>query len=183
MGQVHVDKGVIFHQCAPALTLSLHAPAAPSRAVFNGAGGVEVFLLLSGLLAAWSLVPALAPSKGGARRPAEEAQGRQVVLAYWRRRAARILPPYLAANALVWLATRGGSPGGQQGSANIVAKMAFSGCPRGLWANLAFVSNVYWTEICGEGAGRRLAPSGPAARAGRRLAVCVPLGDAAGWAH
>ncbi|KAK9819568.1 hypothetical protein WJX81_007717 [Elliptochloris bilobata] len=97
---------------------------------------MDIFLVLTGFLAAASLVPAL---KASARPGA-------VIFRYVRRRLLRIVPAYYSALALVRLLAM---PLNDLPGVSREAKDAFftvlpfptEHCPRRMWANLAFVNN------------------------------------------
>lgn len=98
---------------------------------------VDFFLVLTGLLAAYQLVPALESSVSGLR----------VVRQYWRRRALRVLPAYLATNLVLLAALPPASPAPEAA----LARAIFMGnCPAGLWRNLAFLINFNNAQACGE---------------------------------
>jgi peptidoglycan/LPS O-acetylase OafA/YrhL len=104
-------------------------------AVSLGPLAVDLFLILTGLLAAYQLVPALERS----------ADSWRAVLRYWRRRALRLLPAYLATN-LVLLAAQPATPAPEAA----LARTIFMGnCPAGLWRNLAFLVNFRNDQACG----------------------------------
>lgn len=102
---------------------------------------VDVLLVLSAMLATHQLLPRLEDRRPGAP------SCRAVVLGYWRGRAARILPGYIAANLLTALAL--GSPESAPREARMARWLNFFNCPKTLWANLCFVQNFLGTQICG----------------------------------
>lgn len=113
-----------------------------SLATLAGPLGVEFFLVTTGMLATYQLVPQL--EGAGARR----ASPAGVVLRYWRRRAARILPAYAAANLLVLLAL---APAAGLPLEQAVARAYNYGqCPGGLWRNALFITNQDPSKGCGE---------------------------------
>lgn len=103
---------------------------------------VDVLLVLSAMLAAHQLLPLLADPSSGAPSCAA------VVVTYWRRRAARLLPGYLLANLLVLLAL--GPAEGTSEQAAAARWINFYWCPGSLWANLLFAQNWLGTRACGE---------------------------------
>lgn len=107
-------------------------------ALTGGPIAVDLFLVITGLLAAYQLVPQLECSSRG---------GWRVACGYWRRRALRLLPAYLAVLAL---APRGGPADGVPPEAALAHTMFFSQCPAGLWRNLLLVSNWNFLGACGE---------------------------------
>lgn len=98
---------------------------------------VDCFLVLTSLLAAYQLVPALEGSASGWR----------VVQQYWRRRALRLLPAYLATN-LVLLAAL--PPASSAPEAALAHAIFMGNCPAGLWRNLSFLINFNSPQACGE---------------------------------
>ena len=93
---------------------------------------VDVLFVLSALLAALQLLPALEDRRPGAPTC------RAVVLRYWRRRAARMLPAYLLTTLLGVVAL---GPPNPSKEAVVQRWMHQSACPAGAWANLLFVQN------------------------------------------
>lgn len=109
-----------------------------SAASIGGPLAVDFFLLLTGLLAAYQLLPALESSPDSWR----------VVCRYWRRRALRLLPAYLATNLVLLLGLPAADPARHEAA---LARSIFMGnCPGGLWRNLAFTSNQDFGQACGE---------------------------------
>jgi hypothetical protein len=95
------------------------------------------------MLAAYQLVPLLEAGSGGGGKCSSgggSSPGR-VVLSYWRKRALRLLPAYLATNLLFLLAV------GPLGSAELSPEAALARdfstatCPRGIGRNLLFLTN------------------------------------------
>lgn len=93
---------------------------------------VDVLFVLSSLLAALQLLPALEDRRRGAP------SCRAVVLRYWRRRAARVLPAYLLTTLLSVAALGPDQPNKE---ATVQRWMHLSACPTAAWANLLFVQN------------------------------------------
>lgn len=93
---------------------------------------VDVLFVLSALLAAMQLLPTLEDRR--TRAPSFRA----VVLRYWRRRAARILPAYLVTTLLAVVAL---GPAEPQKEAVVQRWMHLSACPSAAWANLLFIQN------------------------------------------
>ncbi len=125
------------------------APALLHRVAAQGALGADVLIVLSALLATYTLVPALEGS--GLRMAGPSSDGRDhrssswaAAVAYWRRRAARIMPAYAVANllalAVFGLAQRRSNE--HLGPEAQAAALLYRGCPAGLWHNLAFLSNL-----------------------------------------
>jgi peptidoglycan/LPS O-acetylase OafA/YrhL len=117
-----------------ATVVALQRRSAAVTLVANGLLGVDVFFVVTGLLAARELLPLLrAPAPGP----------RAAVLAYYARRAARIAPEYLlgiaAATAAAAAAPR------LRNRAGIAAQMApvwFAGCPTAAWRNALALNNL-----------------------------------------
>lgn len=103
---------------------------------------VDVMLMLSVLLAAYQLLPLMEERRQGAP------SCRTVVLRYWRRRAARVLPGYVVANLLALLAL--GPANGVPREAAVSRWLHFYHCPRTLWANALFLQNWLGPSACGE---------------------------------
>ncbi len=93
---------------------------------------VDVLFVLSTLLAAMQLLPTLEDRR--TRAPS----CRAVVLRYWRRRAARILPAHLVTTLLAVVAL---GPAEPQKEAVVQRWMHLSACPSSAWANLLFIQN------------------------------------------
>ena len=137
----------------------------------GGPVAVDVFLILTGMLAAYQLLPNLEHC-GGASCWAVAAN-------YWRRRAARVLPAYVVTNALVALGL--GSPSVQLPSETRLARdFAFGSCqrPGSLWNNLTLMSNARWADSCGLHLwSMSLQASHPCARDARRAPLaCSEVG-------
>ena len=96
---------------------------------------VDCFLLLTGLLAAYQLVPA----------PESSADSWRAVLRYWRRRALRLLPSYLATLAV--LAALPSSPAPE---AALAHRIFMGNCPAGLWRNFTLLVNFNSPQSCGK---------------------------------
>ena len=112
-------------------------------------GAVDVMFVLSGLLAALHLVPLLEAAAATASKPTLPSSTCALVLAYWGRRARRILPAYAATNLLV--ATALGPPGLRPHEAAVSRWMVFYHCPANLWANGTFLQNaLLGSQACGE---------------------------------
>lgn len=101
---------------------------------------VDVLFILSAALATYHLLPPLEARPG--TPPCT------VVLAYWRRRAARILPLYLLANLAAVTAAWGPSDPPQE--ALFARYLHFTNCPTTLWANFLFAQNMLGVRACGE---------------------------------
>lgn len=108
-----------------------------SAASVAGPLAVDAFLVLTGMLAAYQLLPLLEGAASCWR----------AVLGYWRRRALRLVPTYLAANALMALALPAARP-----DFRLARDFSFGQChiARGFWLNLALLSHQRWAESCGE---------------------------------
>lgn len=121
-----------------------------SLATLAGPLGVEFFLVTTGMLAAYQLVPQL---EGGTSRQGGRAAASPgaVVARYWRKRAARILPAYVAANLLVLLAL--GPATGLTLEQTVARAYNYGQCPGGLWRNALFLTNQDLTKGCGEPCG------------------------------
>lgn len=131
---------LMWGSLAPADTVSqlTRHHALVSAASIGGPLAVDFFLLLTGMLAAWQLVPALEGS----------ADSWRAVRSYWRRRSLRVLPAYLATNAVLLLALPLASPEAPEAA---LARSIFVGrCPAGIWRNLTFTSNCDFGNACGE---------------------------------
>jgi len=141
---------------------------------------VDVFLLMTTMLATYQLLPALmaepkaepgaaakAPSPAGTPPADSHASGKpslcSVVLSYYRRRAQRVLPPYIVANLLILLvvaAARIGPPLGPEAEAAMGLCFGRGACPSRQWANSLFATHLQGRHACGELRG----PSGGARR-------------------
>ena len=102
---------------------------------------VDVLFVVSALLAALQLIPLLA----GRGKAAPSLT--QVLLAYWRRRAWRIVPAYAVANLLAAVAL---GPAEVTWEAAAARWLHFYHCPRTLWANALFLQNWLGNQACGE---------------------------------
>ncbi|KAL4457909.1 hypothetical protein ABPG75_012774 [Micractinium tetrahymenae] len=113
-------------------------------AAAGGPLGVDFFLITTAMLAAHQLIPQLEGSSAHAspHRPSAAA----VVLRYWRKRAARLLPAYAAANLLVLVAL--GPRKGLAPEQAVARDFAFAQCPAGLWRNALFLTNWDFTQGC-----------------------------------
>lgn len=105
------------------------------------------------MLAAYQLLPLLEGAHGsGAAKESPAASARpscrRVVLSYWRKRALRLLPAYAALNLII---LAGGLGPSADLSPEAMAARYFShrSCPRGLWWNLAFLTNMGIEDGCG----------------------------------
>ena len=123
------------------------APALLHRVAAQGALGADVLIVLSALVATYTLVPALEGSglrmAGPSSGSREDGSSWAAAVAYWRRRAARIVPAYTVAN-LIALAVFGLDQRRSKehlGPEAQAAALLYRGCPAGLWHNLAFLSN------------------------------------------
>ena len=148
-----------------------HLPTPPHhycRVAAQGTLGADVLVVLSALLATYHLVPALEGScitAADAKKRDGDASGGgscwAVVRAYWRRRAARILPAYAAANLLMLAAF---APAGRRSGALApdlarAAHLCFANCPRGLVHNALLRTNTLSVqETCGCARCRERAP-------------------------
>ncbi|KAL4457911.1 hypothetical protein ABPG75_012776 [Micractinium tetrahymenae] len=101
---------------------------------------VDVLLILSTMLAAHQLLPRLEDTSSDAPSCAA------VVRAYWRRRAARLLPGYLLANLLILLAL--GPAEGIPEQAAAARWINFYWCPGAAWVNLLFAQNWLGVRAC-----------------------------------
>lgn len=121
-----------------------------------GPAGADAFLVLTGMLAAYQLLPRLDQSLkgrscnnhvgcGSGSLPSHWA----VVRGYWRRRAARLLPAYIAANAALLMLRGPTVPPGPE--AAVTRAFSMGGCPSGLYANALFSTNlISCTATCGK---------------------------------
>jgi peptidoglycan/LPS O-acetylase OafA/YrhL len=105
---------------------------------------VDVLFVVSSLLAALQLIPLLEERRKGAP------SSTQVLLAYWRRRAWRIVPAYAVANLLAAVAL---GPAEVAREAAAARWLHFYHCPRTLWVNALFVQNWLGNQACGKPAG------------------------------
>lgn len=126
-------------------------------ATLAGPLGVEFFLVATGMLAAYQLLPQLEGASTRQASPARAPSPAAVVLRYWRRRAARILPAYVAANLLVLLAL--GPATGLTVEQTVARAYNYGQCPGGLWRNALFITNLEPTQGCGELGGAARASS------------------------
>lgn len=114
----------------------------PRIAAVGGPLAVDAFLVVGAMLAAYQLLPQLeraaAPGGGGAWR---------AVRGYWRRRALRLLPCYLA---VVFLSAVGAPADLAAPEARAARGTCHIDCPRGTWLNLALLTHQRWKESCGE---------------------------------
>jgi len=106
---------------------------------------VDVLFVLSACLAAHQLLPRLESQHPTAP------SCRQVVLAYWRGRALRILPAYAVANLLAAVAL---GPAEVPREVAVARWLHFYHCPRTLWANALLIQNWLGNQACGEWAGQ-----------------------------
>lgn len=122
-------------------------------AAHGGPLAVEFFLIVTGLLSAYQLIPALegSSSKGGSKASASAgASCRSVVLSYWRRRALRLLPAFAATNLLMLVGLGPSSLEGLPLEAQLGRRFAFGSCPAGIWRNALFLTNLDFSKACGK---------------------------------
>ena len=121
-------------------------PCPLCRLASAGMVWVDVLFVVSAMLAALQLIPRLADCRQAAPSPS------LVVLAYWRRRARRIVPAYIVANLLAAVAL---GPADVAREAAAARWLHFYHCPRTLWANVLFIQNWLGNQACGELAGQQ----------------------------
>lgn len=109
----------------------------------HGIMGVDIFFILTALLAAWRLVPELESAGSATQRWA-------AVRTYWRTRLRRLLPSYVAANVLGLLtaARDHGTTDPDLAACHMIG--CWWACPHRLWANFLFINNLLGFNICGE---------------------------------
>lgn len=143
----------------------LHASIAPAwrRLASLGNVAVDVFLLITTLLATYQLLPLLEGSAAKINSSQAGAAGKpghshppstlcSVVLGYYQRRIRRVLPLYMLAQLLIVLSLLSAwAPPALSPEAAAAKALCFGlGCPTRLWANALFATHLQGRYGCGE---------------------------------
>lgn len=122
------------------------------RFISFGSFAVDIMFVLTGVLAAWYLVPELeqAAIDGEKESSIINTRTMRVVLSYWWRRILRAVPAYYP--VLLWVAYGHTHPHTRLESTNTDAyyagEITMANCPNGVVRGLLFGTNWYTNEVC-----------------------------------